>query len=429
MSPAGRNDSNELNEKLLNALTDARSVLELGNANGGLGRRYKELHPGARWTGIEALDLDADALDGIGSGFDLIVIGEGLERLADPERFLARLLERATDDARLICCVPNMSHISVLERMLAGDITYDENGLLDRTHLRFFSPASIFKVFLDSGWMPHLADQITVGHANMRFAQGLIATGATIGMPQKTVERNIFAYKLIIECTKVPAVQRVAASPFTVIVAVNRDNQLQANLLHSPGLAEVGAQVVLCRDAPTAADAFEQGLQQAQTPWIIYAHQDVYFPKTSGYALSRLFASFPETEAADTLIGFAGIALGEQSQANKSGLVIDRIHRFDHPASDRALSLDEFAVAFHRTTNHRVDRNLGWHLWATDLCLAAAVHGRPMAKIARIPLFHNSFGDWSLPPEFQVSAERLAAKYPTVPIIPTLCGTIGAAPP
>ena len=432
-----------LNQKLLDAVPDVGNVLELGCANGRLGRRYKELHPSARWTGIDlnpeavttakpyldaayALDLDrdVDALSAIGSGYDAVVIGDVLEHLKDPERVLARLLALTTADAKLVCCIPNMSHISVLERMIAGDITYDENGLLDKTHLRFFSPSSVYKLFLDSGWMPHLADKVTVGHENLRFAQGLIVTGAQIGMPQKTVERTIFTYQMIVECTKVPAVTPIDAPPFTVIVAVNRDNQLNANLLHSPGLAEVGAQVVLCRNSASAAEAFENGLQQAQTPWVIFAHQDVYFPKTSGHALKRLFASIPEHDAADTLIGFAGIALDADSISSKAGLFIDRIHRFDFPASDQAISLDEFAIAVHRTTRHRIDPAFGWHMWATDLCVAAAVKGGPMAKIVRIPLFHNTFGEWDVPPEFAASAERLSAKYPNVPIIPTLCGNI-----
>jgi hypothetical protein len=281
-------------------------------------------------------------------------------------------------------------------------------------------------MFLDSGWMPHLADHYAVTHPNTAFADALIAAGATLGVPMKTVERNMYIYQLIVECTKVPDVQPAGAPPFTVIVAVNRDHQLQANLLHSPGLAEVNPQVVLVRDATSAAEAFERGLQQAESPWVIYAHQDVYFPKNSGFALRRLFASIPENEAAETLIGFAGIALDEQSRAHKSGLAIDRLHRFDFPASDRAISIDEFAVAVHRSTRHRLDRELGWHLWATDLCLAAAVHGRPMGKIVRIPLFHNSFGDSTPPPDLFASAEHLGAKYPTVPVIPTLHGDIGA---
>jgi hypothetical protein len=312
--------------------------------------------------------------------------------------------------------------------MIGGDITYDENGLLDKTHVRFFSSASAIKMFLDSGWLPHLADNIMVGPTDIGLAQGLIATAGMIGVPQDTAERNFFTYQMIFECTKAPVVEPVSAPPFTVIVAVNRENQLRANLLHSPGLTEVGAQIVLRAGASSAAEAFESGLEQALSPWVMYAHQDVYFPKNSGYALRRLFASIPEPEAADTLIGFAGIGLDDKSRSFKSGLCIDRVFRFDFPPAERAISVDEFAVAMHRSTRHRIDRDLGWHLWATDLCLAAAVNARPMARIVRIPIFHNSVTGLHVPPEFRSSAERLAAKYPSVPVIPTLQGDITGPP-
>ena len=217
-----------------------------------------------------------------------------------------------------------MSHITVLERMIAGDITYDDNGLLDKTHLRFFSPASITKALLDSGWMPNLADYYTSGYPNRVFAERIMAAGEALGMPIASVQRSVYVYQLILESIKAPEISVADGPPITVIVAVNRDNQLSANLLHSPGLAEINPQIVTVRDATSAAEAYERGLAQAEAPWVIYAHQDVYFPKGSGYALRRLFSSIPERELADTIVGFAGIALDEQSRAMKAGLAIDR---------------------------------------------------------------------------------------------------------
>ena len=71
------------------------------------------------------------------------------------------------------------------------------------------------------------------------------------------------------------------------------------------------------------------------------------------------------------------------------------------------------------------DPALGWHLWATDLCLQAeTIAGVPVAKIIEIPLFHNSVTAHQLPQEFHHSAERLLAKYPQRSSIPTLCGSI-----
>jgi 2-polyprenyl-3-methyl-5-hydroxy-6-metoxy-1,4-benzoquinol methylase len=129
-----------LNQRLLDALPNARNVLELGCANGRLGRRYKELHPEARWTGVDIvagavetassyldavhlIDVESGSLDAVGSSFETIVIGDMLEHIREPERLLTRLLDLSTADAKLVCCIPNMSHISVLVFRLVNSAT------------------------------------------------------------------------------------------------------------------------------------------------------------------------------------------------------------------------------------------------------------------------------------------------------------------
>jgi hypothetical protein len=89
------------------------------------------------------------------------------------------------------------------------------------------------------------------------------------------------------------------------------------------------------------------------------------------------------------------------------------------------VSLDELAICLHRDSAVAIDPTLGWHLWATDLCLQAQhLAGRPIAQILDVPLFHNSVGDYQVPPEFNDSAVRLLGKYPHLPMIPTLCGEL-----
>jgi hypothetical protein len=184
-----------------------------------------------------------------------------------------------------------------------------------------------------------------------------------------------------------------------------------------------------CRGATSAADAFRQGRDQATGEWLIYCHQDVYFPVGSGFALSKLLAGVPPEQAERTLIGFAGIGTNSPSdpyaRTFNASLVIDRIHRLDWPAADMAVSLDEFAVVVHRDTRLEIDPALGWHLWATDLCLAA-MHSQPLLfpRVVRIPLYHNSLSAYSLPSAFHESVRRLAAKYPNVKGIRSLCTRI-----
>lgn len=436
-----------LNEKLLGAIpANARRVLELGCANGRLGEAFKRNHIDAHWTGVdispEPLAHAATVLDQViladlqapddavlGGGYDTIVIGDLLEHLREPRGLLEVVHRLSAADARLVCCVPNMAHLSVLERLLAGDLSYDAAGLLDATHLRFMTPASTFKVLLDAGWLPHLTDHFAVGHQNTAFVQAVLAAAGSLGIPSQTAARNVFLYQMVLDCTKAPAPPRsTGAQPFSVVVAVNNPTQLALNVTRSPGLIEVEAPVIAIEHATSAADAFARGCERAATEWIVFCHQDVYFPSGSGRALASTLAATGLGGANGQLIGFAGIAGQAGGQMAHAGLVIDRLSRFDHPDSWGAVSIDEFAVALTRQSRHHIDPALGWHLWATDLCLAASSKDPPCAaRIARVPLFHNSYNDGVLPPAFHESARRLIAKYPSFPRIPTLCGTIEAA--
>ncbi len=142
-----------LNEKLLMAIPSSKKILEFGCGRGRLGQRYKELHPATRWHGIDihaaslevaatrldrvwTVDLDDADIGSFEDGYDCVVMGDVLEHLRTPERLLIALEQITITDAKLVCCVPNMTHISIAERILAGDLTYDDNGLMDRTHLR-----------------------------------------------------------------------------------------------------------------------------------------------------------------------------------------------------------------------------------------------------------------------------------------------------
>lgn len=432
-----------LNGKLLDAIPPSKKVLEFGCATGRLGQRYKQLNPSARWHGVDisaasletalnrldrvwTADLDSVDVGVFERDYDCVVFGDALEHLKEPERLLLALARITTADAQLVCCVPNMTHISIIERMLIGDLVYDLNGLMDRTHLRFFSQCSIFKLLLDSGWLPHLRDTYHTDYPNPAVIEGLIACARKLGVSEEAARRTLFTYQMIITCTRGQQSIHKETVPVSAIVPVNNEVQFALNVGRSPGLMEIGAQVLPCRGAKSAAEAFGHGRMQASGEWLLFCHQDVYFPAGSGFALSNLLASLPTERAARTLIGFVGIGTTSPSdpysQTFNAGLVIDRVHRYDWPAADMAVSLDELAVVVHRDTSLEIDPSLGWHLWATDLCLAA-IQLQPSAftRIVRVPIYHNSLSDHQLPAAFHESLARLAAKYPDLTNIRSLC--------
>lgn len=439
-----------LNEKLFAAIPPSRKVLELGCAAGRLGERYKQLHPQTTWVGVDCnpealqqaarrlddtfqINLDSGSLDAVGAGYDCVVMGDLLEHLKQPEKLLENLARITSPNAALACCVPNMAHVSVFERMLLGDLSYDDQGLLDRTHLRFLSCSSLFKMLLDAGWLPTLHDAYVVGHSQPALIEKLREAARLLSVPPLTAERLLCTYQMVVRCKKRPQAASAGATvPFSIVVPVTNETQLHLDILKSPGLAEVNAQVLLCRGANSAAHAFQWGASQAASPWLILCHQDVYFPKGSGQAIARILSEVPASDAARTILGFAGLTVKQntdQLELAKVGLLVDRVNLFDYPESNSAISIDEFAVVLHRSCKYRIDPKLGWHLWATDLCLQAIFdqQKRTHARVLRAPVFHNSLNDGSLPPAFYDSAKVLAGKYPQLGFIPTLCGNLAGS--
>lgn len=433
---------NGLNEKLFHALPlQARRVLELGCANGRLGAKYKENNLATRWTGVEisaeaacaaaqhldevhVLDVESKDFSSLHGPYDLVVMGDLLEHMKHPERLLERLFDMTTADARMVICLPNMGHMSVLHRLLAADISYDDAGLLDSTHLRFYSASSAFKLLLDAGWLPDLRDTHDIPVQENTTNRLVLMAAESLGVPIETAIRNFSTYQMIIQCAKWPVddiSNMEEPARFSVIVPVTRPWQLELNIQRSPGLAEVGADIITVSNAKNAADAYQQGRKLARHPWVIFAHQDVYFPTGTGFSIAKQLGRLSKARHTRAPVGFAGIALNPTSQTHRhAGLVIDRTRLFDHPDSgtDTTVSLDEFAVALHSDLDACIDPTLGWHLWATDLCL------QQPGTVLRVPLFHNSTTGHTLPPEFTQSAQRLSSKYPAHAAIPTLCSTI-----
>ncbi len=151
--------------------TTARRVVEVGCMHGALARAHRELNPAVHYTGI---DIDADyaqvaqqacdvALSGDIERFDLPafdklfpsdcwVFGDCLEHLRDPWRIVRQIRQRIDADGCLVTCIPNAQHWSVQMRLATGLFRYEDSGLLDRTHVRWFTRVTMIEMFQQEGW-------------------------------------------------------------------------------------------------------------------------------------------------------------------------------------------------------------------------------------------------------------------------------------
>jgi len=150
---------------------DARVILEVGCGAGAMAERYRRLNPTVQYIGVE-MDPDAaeiartrlsrvvvgdvDTLDdeeiGLEEGMcDALIFGDVLEHMADPWGVLDRLAPFVREGGQVLACIPNVQHWTVILELLRGRWEYQDEGLMDRTHLRFFAAESLQPLFEGSG--------------------------------------------------------------------------------------------------------------------------------------------------------------------------------------------------------------------------------------------------------------------------------------
>jgi predicted TPR repeat methyltransferase len=87
----------------------------------------------------------------LGETFDVAVAADVLEHLREPDRALLRIREWLAPGGRLFVSLPNVANITVRVMLLAGSFRYAERGILDRTHLRFFTRSTARELLRSAG--------------------------------------------------------------------------------------------------------------------------------------------------------------------------------------------------------------------------------------------------------------------------------------
>jgi 2-polyprenyl-3-methyl-5-hydroxy-6-metoxy-1,4-benzoquinol methylase len=143
-------------------------VLDVGCWNGSLGRvlvreanaivdgierdpRQAEQALAAGYRRVDVADLDRDIPAADGRAYDFLLFGDVLEHLVHPNRVLADLVPRLKPGGRVLLSLPNIAFAANRLTHLLGRWDYKDYGILDRTHLRFFTKDTMVALIEGAG--------------------------------------------------------------------------------------------------------------------------------------------------------------------------------------------------------------------------------------------------------------------------------------
>ena len=149
----------------LKRLPPKSRVLDVGTASGTLARMCQDyslqlcgVEPNPSWARIaeplyEKIFVGSiqDAEDDYLTGYDVVVLGDVLEHLPMPEVILQKLVDLQSPGSMFIISVPNIANLWIRLNLLMGKFDYTDRGILDRTHLRFFTRKSLSAMLKNTG--------------------------------------------------------------------------------------------------------------------------------------------------------------------------------------------------------------------------------------------------------------------------------------
>ncbi len=202
------------NTVLLRYVPPKSRVLDVGCATGRRGAWLRE-HRGCQVVGVDynpemveiartrcdAVHLanleDLPELPEADASFDVLVFGDVLEHLRNPEQVLRYLQRYLRRDGRVLISLPNFLFLFVRIKVVLGLFRYTEYGILDKTHLRFFTKITAGELARDCGLSVVARDYMPPEYGPWRVFPPAVRRMLAHGWP------SLFAFQFVLNCARV----------------------------------------------------------------------------------------------------------------------------------------------------------------------------------------------------------------------------------
>ncbi|MGE6630280.1 glycosyltransferase [Bacillus sp. NPDC077027] len=199
---------------------EAKRILDVGCGAGATGLELMH-RQGAAVYGVEVDSLKAkmarayyqDVIEGDGEQntwedkeafFDAILFSDVLEHMKDPWQAVSRWQKCLKPGGWIVCCLPNVTHAEALLPLVMGEFPYRDAGILDRTHLRFFTPKSLPELFPKELFEMIRQDNIVVSVDKkvQLFFDEITRLGESLGFSIRHMSDQINIYQMLLVVRK-----------------------------------------------------------------------------------------------------------------------------------------------------------------------------------------------------------------------------------
>ena len=194
------------------------TLLDLGAAGGELGHAVRDHF--ARTIGFEynvdclgelcerfdrVVVTDLETVKRLPPAVDAVVLADVLEHLRSPAQTLALVRNALREDGRVFISVPNIANITVRLGLLFGVFEYRDRGILDATHLRFYTKRTIRREVENAGFriLEMSGSSVPIRLIIGRFTpEALLRLGERLLVLLTRMWRGLFAYQIILVAEK-----------------------------------------------------------------------------------------------------------------------------------------------------------------------------------------------------------------------------------
>lgn len=269
-------------------------VLELGCGAGATLAWIKGLYSNAELHGVEIVSTVARIADSIQGAhilcgnaetiefpyndnyFDYCIMGDILEHLHEPLPVLKRINQLIKPHGKIIVSMPNIKHWSVMIPLLFKDrFSYEDAGILDRTHLRMYTGTEIKKLIKGAGFRYLSSKPTNIGHCPKEL---LPIVHALESFDRADTKDAYEAYQYIVVAEKEPIKTDLDESKICFITAVNDDEMYDQCLWHIQHLDipnGMTIDTIVIKEADSMTQAYNAAMNDSDAKYKIYLHQDV----------------------------------------------------------------------------------------------------------------------------------------------------------